>query len=139
GPSNPSTSTIRVGSSLPRSFAISSVNAVASVILSSRRGAGATGHQLHKFGPCRLKVDGFGRMAHCQRPRGALERSATKFRTARCDLLHFGKVAVAMEDEVAARGQRLPDPFGNRARQSPHRQIVAHQGSGESDKTANHL
>src|SRR5260370_8148286 len=44
-----------------------------------------------------------------------------------------------MEEEVAARSQRLSDPFANRARQSPHRHIVAHQGSGESDKSTNHL
>src|SRR6266849_10510006 len=139
GPSNPSTSTISNGSSLPRLFAISSVNAVASVISSSRRGAGATGHQLREFGPRGLKIDGFGRAARRQRPRGALQRSAAKLRATRRNLLHFGKLAVAMEDEVAARSQRLSDPFANRARQSPHRHIVAHQGSGESDKATNHL
>jgi hypothetical protein len=71
---------------------------------------------LSEFGPRRVKIDGFGRAARCQRPRGTLQGSAIKFRAIRRDLLHFGKLAVAMEDEVAARRQRLPDPFCNRAR-----------------------
>ena len=57
----------------------------------------------------------------------------------RDDLLHFAAIAVAMEDEIAAGGERALRPFADLSAERPHRQIVGDEHAVEADLAADHL
>ncbi len=71
------------------------------------------------------------RRARAPRPRAAARCAATS--------AHLVQLAVAMQDHVAAGGERRPRALGKRALQGIHRDVVAHQQALEPDRAANHV
>ena len=66
-------------------------------------------------------------------------RLTGEFRCRARDRFHLGEVPVAMQGHVAAGRQRRARALGQAAGQRPHREIVTHQQTVESDEPANHL
>ena len=96
-------------------------------------------HHLREHLARGVDVELFRRLALRQRRLGALRGLARKLRRCAGDRGHLGEVAVAMEHDVAAGGQCGAAALGDRAGQSIHRDVIAHQQALESDKPANHF
>ena len=73
-------------------------------------------------------------------PRARAPRpTAAQFASASGRRLHFGHVAVAMQDDVAPGVQRAPGALRQGSPEGLHRQIIADQQPVEADRTANDL
>ena len=82
---------------------------------------GPPGDPANEFRPRGVKIDRLGRAPCRQGTLSARKRCPGERRGIGGDLAHFGEIAVAMQDEVAARCKREPRALRDRARQGSHR------------------
>ena len=89
--------------------------------------------------PIDIRINQFGRSADCLGRAGAAGRISRQLRGFLSDLLHLIEMAITVEHHIAAGRERRPYALPHSSRQCPHGNIVTHEQTLETDKSANHL